>query len=657
MQRIKVWLGLTCFVLLCTTNLIAQTNNLASEAKQTMRRATQYMVEKVSNNGGYVWFYLPDLSRQWGEMEAYKTMIWVQDGGTVSMGHQFLDAYRATADEYYYQAAEKAAAALIWGQSDAGGWNYMIDFAGDRSLKKWYETIGKNGWRLEEFQHYYGNDTFDDDVSSDAARFLLRMYLEKMDPKYKPALDKAINFVLKSQYPIGGWPQRYPLKYDFIKNGHPDYSSYYTYNDEVIWENVNFLAQCYLTLGEERFLDAIKRGMNFYLISQHGSGGWGQQYNLKMEPAGARTYEPEALLPRTTFSNALTLLRFYEYTGDRKYLARVPDAISWLEKVRLPKNMTDNGKYTHPLFVQVGTNKPIFVHRKGSNVTHGFYYVDSKDDKLLAHMQGKGNINVDRLKEEYKRVSALSPEEASKNSPLKVNSFQGEGTPQNFYALNRNTSTVTPTEAQVREIIKALDSNNRWLVKHASISNKYTGEGQKKELTDKYASTNVGDETDTSPFRDPSDQDYISTREYLKNMGLLMNYVKKTKNSTTTIGNVISIRSLLPTLKDNFSKSSTISAQLNYAIAEEEKSDYGFEISIKFVSTQNNTTFSMTTDSSNVPVSEKEGTVTINYPMEIIWDNPRLKHPVTCMFYLHKKTSSSGNSTVIAKTIPITFYE
>jgi hypothetical protein len=52
----------------------------------------------------------------------------------------------------------------------------MIDFAGDRSLKEWYNTIGANGWRLEEFQHYYGNDTYDDDVTSDAARFLLRMY-------------------------------------------------------------------------------------------------------------------------------------------------------------------------------------------------------------------------------------------------------------------------------------------------------------------------------------------------------------------------------------------------------------------------------------------------------------------------------------------------
>ena len=189
------------------------------EAEQVMMRATKYMVEGVSTNGGYLWYYLPDFSRQWGEMEAYKTMIWLQHPGTISMGHLFLDAYRATGNEYYYAAAVKAASAVIWGQGNEGGWNYMVDFAGDRSLKHWYNTIGKNGWRLEEFQHYYGNSTFDDDVTSDAARFLLRIYLEKLDATFKPALDKAIAFILESQYPLGGWPQRYPLKYEFSKEG------------------------------------------------------------------------------------------------------------------------------------------------------------------------------------------------------------------------------------------------------------------------------------------------------------------------------------------------------------------------------------------------------------------------------------------------------
>jgi hypothetical protein len=53
-------------------------------------------------------------------MEAYPTMIWTQDGGTVSVGHTLLDAYRATGNEYFDQCAEKAASALIWGQSNEG---------------------------------------------------------------------------------------------------------------------------------------------------------------------------------------------------------------------------------------------------------------------------------------------------------------------------------------------------------------------------------------------------------------------------------------------------------------------------------------------------------------------------------------------------------
>lgn len=521
---------------LCTCNgLLAQKNNIANlpqQAEETMVRATKYMMDTVSTNGGFVWYYKPDLSRRWGEMEAYKSMIWVQDGGTVTVGHMLLDAYRATGNEYFYQCAERTAAALIWGQSKNGGWNYMIDFAGDKSMKTWYNTIGKNGWRLEEFQHYYGNDTYDDDVSSDAARFLLRMYLEKLDPKYKPSLDKAIHFLLESQYSNGGWPQRYPLRYDFNKSGHPDYTSYYTYNDDVIGENVNFLIQCYNTLGDASLLEPIERGMNFYIISQQGNGAWGQQYNLQMEPAGARTYEPAAYLPRATFANAMMLLKFYQYTGDRKYLVHVPDAIAWLEKTKLPVSMTENGRYTHPLFVEIGTDKPIFVHRKGSNVTYGYYYVDYNDGKLLGHMNGKGSINIQRLKDEYARLSAMTPEQVTADSPLKPGPYPGEGTPQHSFPLNRSFfSNRNTTADEAKTIIGQLDKNNRWLTKHASISNPYIGDGQLKEPTDEYASTKVGDNTDTSPYTDTSNADYISTQAYIRNMYMLMGYVKSLKKA------------------------------------------------------------------------------------------------------------------------------
>lgn len=524
----------TTLLLILTTlaylNIQAQPLTNAEQVKQSMYEATQYMVEEVSTNGGYVWNYLPDFSRRWGEMEAYPTMIWLQHPGTISMGHLFLDVYEYTGEAYYYQAAEKAAAALIWGQHHSGGWNYMVDFAGDRSLKHWYATIGKNGWRLEEFQHYYGNCTFDDDITSDAARFLLRMYLEKLDPKYKPALDKAINFILESQYPLGGWPQRYPLMYDFNKQNHPDYTSFYTFNDDVIWENIHFLIQCYETLGEERFLDPICRGMNFYLISQDVSGGWPQQLDMGLKTAGARTYEPAALLPKTTFRNAMLLMQFYRLTGDKKYMAHIPQAIEWLEKNGLPEAQSDSGRYTHPTFIDPETGKAIYLHRKGSNAIYGHYYMDEKDDHLLGHYSGKGFVPIQVLKDEYTHLMELPPDSVTKDSPLLEQAFSADELPQRFYDLNRIKFDHTPTAEQVREIIKALDDQHRWLTQHAMISNPYSGDGVKTDETLDYGSTFVGDETDTSPYRDPSEQEYISTGTYIRNMLLLLNYLKTIEN-------------------------------------------------------------------------------------------------------------------------------
>ena len=40
---------------------------------EAMKRATRFMVEEAAVNGGYVWSYLPDFSRRWGELEASPT--------------------------------------------------------------------------------------------------------------------------------------------------------------------------------------------------------------------------------------------------------------------------------------------------------------------------------------------------------------------------------------------------------------------------------------------------------------------------------------------------------------------------------------------------------------------------------------------------------
>jgi PelA/Pel-15E family pectate lyase len=496
-----------------------------ADVERTMKRATQFMVEKVAYRGGYLWNYLPDMSRRWGELEARETMIWLQPPGTSSMGHVFLDAYHATGDEYYYEAAEQVANALIWGQHPSGGWNYVVDFAGDRSLRDWYATVGKNAWRLEEFQHYYGNATFDDQSTTDAAIFLLRLYVEKLDARYKTPVDKAIAFVLASQYPIGGWPQRYPLSQEFSKKGLADYSSYLTFNDDVVWENISFLILCYQVLGEQRLLDPINRAMSFFLVSQQGqpSPGWALQYTVDLKPAAARTYEPLALATHTSASNIDHLLTFYEYTGDTRYLARVPEALDWLDKVKLAR---PEGGRTHPTYIEIGTNRAVYVHRRGSNVVNGEYYADYDPARPIGHYSQTRRINTAAMRKRYEELRKADPKALAKESPL----APGAGIVElpRFFAERYASPVENDLGGQAQRTITSLNATGYWTAPLAQNSHPYRGDGSKGEVAGDFGTTHVGDDTDTSPFNDGKTPS-ISTAEYLKNMNVLIQWIARQK--------------------------------------------------------------------------------------------------------------------------------
>jgi PelA/Pel-15E family pectate lyase len=489
---------------------------------ETMRRATAFMVEKVSVEGGYVWSYLPDLSRRWGELEARKTMIWIQPPGTPVMGHIFLDAYHATGDEYYYRAAEQAARALVRAQHPSGGWNYLADLAGDRSLQEWYDTVGRNAWRLEEFQHNWGNATFDDAGTAESARFLLRMHVEGRDPGYKAALDKAIQFVLDSQYAAGGWPQRFPLKNEFSRGGLPDYTSFITFNDDVAGENIDFLAMCYQALGDPRLPGAIRRGMDAFLLTQQKApqAGWALQYTTSLEPAGARTYEPRALVTHTTAGNVDLLIKFYRMTGDTKYLARVPEAIDWLETLTLAPGVAPEGR-THPTFVEIGTNRPLYVHRTGSNVFNGRYYVDGDPRNTITHYSSFRRIDVAGLRERYERARALAPADLARESPLAA--AAPRKLPADIFAAAANVPSPLPP---IESLVSSLNADGYWLSPLGTNSHPYCGDGPAIPAPGDFSQTLVGDESDTSPYPDDAIAG-ISTIVYIRNMSALIHALQQ----------------------------------------------------------------------------------------------------------------------------------
>ena len=287
-RRLSMWMLLVAMVTAIAAAAPGAQAPDRARVLETMKRATTFMVEKVAHQGGYVWSYLPDLSRRWGEMEARPTMIWIQPPGTPSMGHLFLDAYRATGDEYYYRAAEQVASALSAAQHPSGGWNYIADFAGEQITARMVrhhrpQRLAARGISALLRQRHLRRCRH-----GGVGEVLPASVCREEGSRHKVPLDKAIAFVLDSQYPMGLWPQRFPRAPASGLHGLPDYTAHVTFNDDVAAENIDFLLMCYQALGDARLLDPIIRGMNAFISTQLGppQPGWGLQHTLDLKPSG-----------------------------------------------------------------------------------------------------------------------------------------------------------------------------------------------------------------------------------------------------------------------------------------------------------------------------------------------------------------------------------
>ena len=435
-------------VLLVTGTVFVSAAPTKQEALAAMRKASDFMANTVACRGGYLWNYSADLSERWGEAPARPTQIWVQSA-TPNAGELFIEAWKATGDEVYLTYARQAANALIYGQHPLGGWHYVIDF--DKpGLDRWYSDVfSQFKWGMEEYRHYYGNCTYDDETTQGATRFLLHLYMTTLEPAYRGPLLRALDFILMSQYPNGAWPQRYPLRYEFVHDGLADYTSYYTLNDNSMRDILNVLIEAWEKLGDERYLKAALRGADFMIAAQgpEDQAGWAEQYGMDMQPAWARTHEPAGYMPRQTEQCIIQLEQFYLMTGDRRYLKPIPAALAWLEKSSFGRS--ENGRYKLARYYEVGTNKPIYQHKtdKVNELGYGLYTYDS-DPTGVSGGWVFTEVDIDRLRKGYEEVSALSPEAAVARYGERKN--REPGVPK-----------VDPEEAG--KIIGAMDARGAWV--------------------------------------------------------------------------------------------------------------------------------------------------------------------------------------------------
>ena len=118
---------------------------------------------------------------------------------------------------------------------------------------------------------------------------------------------------------------------------------------------------------------------------------------------------------------------YYELTGETKFLVRVPEAIEYLESLVLPEEIARlyprqlrPGQQVFPSCVELGTNRPVYVHRKGSNAINGVYYADYDYRNQWMPTFSMRALDLPQLKERYLQLQKLTPSETSKNSPLRA---------------------------------------------------------------------------------------------------------------------------------------------------------------------------------------------------------------------------------------------
>ncbi len=449
----------------------ADNDPTAAEVLTAMKRAATYYREQVAVHGGYVYFYSPDLTERFGEGTASANQIWVQPPGTPTVGMAYLEAYRATTDDFYLDAATESAEALIYGQLESGGWTNSIDFdpKGRTAQYRNGKGRGKN------------NSSLDDDQTQSAIRFLVQLdrAYDFKNETIHDAATTALDALLAAQFANGAFPQVWtgpvdqslPIqqasfpKYDWKTEGRiKNYWDMYTLNDGLAGSVATVLIEAHETYDDDRYLKSLKKLGDFLILAQLPSPqpAWAQQYNYEMNPIWARRFEPPAVAGRESQDAIETLLAIFEVTRDKKYLEPIPKAVNYLESSILP-----DGRLAR--YYEMQSNRPLYMNRNGRD-----YFLTYDDKNLPDHYGWKTDQKLEKLKNEYRKLVS---------------------SPKSTKAQRK----VTPS--QVQPILASMDDQGRWITTY------------KDQLL-------VGDQK----FR-PGDQ-YISSETFAEHIETLSGYLK-----------------------------------------------------------------------------------------------------------------------------------
>ncbi|HZS03628.1 MAG TPA: pectate lyase [Blastocatellia bacterium] len=292
---------------------------------------------------------------------------------------QWKEALRQKAEWYGSAEAIRVAENVLLYQREIGGWPKNIDMARPLNEAERADVID---------QKEQNDSTIDNGATWTQMIYLARVFSATHTVRFRDAFIRGLDYLLKSQYANGGWPQYYPRLTGYYKH--------ITYNDDAMIGVMTLLREvahkeaAYAFVDEARRLNsgrAVQRGIDCILKTQVRVNGrltvWCAQHDeVTLAPAPARAYEKVSL----SGSESVGIVRFLMGidTPSPREIEAIESAVAWFGQARLtgirlvekpdpswPKGydrVVIRDPDAGPLwarFYEIGTNRPIFCGRDG----------------------------------------------------------------------------------------------------------------------------------------------------------------------------------------------------------------------------------------------------------------------------------------------------
>ncbi len=250
-------------------------------------------------------------------------------------------------DDAFYKSPEAlhTAETILSFQIPNGGWSKNLNMSGPPRLPGQSYTSNNISRYLgpDDFDkpanpdwNYVG--TLDNDATNTELHFLARVssaYPGADGDRFRKSFLRGADYLLKAQYPNGGWPQVWPLE--------GGYHDAITFNDNAVTESASLLHDASIGAGDYAFVPADMRrkaaaasdhALTIILKCQLMVNGrktvWAQQQDpLTLQPVAGRNFEPAALSAGESADLLMYLMKLPKPSPEVR--ASVEAGVAWLK--------------------------------------------------------------------------------------------------------------------------------------------------------------------------------------------------------------------------------------------------------------------------------------------------------------------------------------